>query len=166
MNRRSLIAVLLAVVAMMMTTSAFAAPQGKATRLQGSWNSSETSTFSPAPPPDATAMVVDGKASGIATHLGKYTATFKATVDLACGCSEGDTIRFVASNGDTLDAVGWGEGRPIAAVPGHHLVTQTYVITGGTGRFDGASGSLVVLRLVNLATGVSEGSFTGSLVLD
>ena len=138
-------------------------PAAKATPIKGSWDSSETPTFVPAPPPDATIMFVDGKASGNADQLGKYTATFKATVNLSCGCSQGDSIQFIAANGDSLYGLGQGIGVPDK--PGFNRVTQTYTIMGGTGRFAGATGNIVVIRLANMATGVSSGSFEGSIVI-
>jgi hypothetical protein len=138
-------------------------PAAKATTFKGSWDSSETPTFVPAPPPDATIMFVDGQASGNAVQLGKYTATFKATVNLGCGCSQGDSIHFIAANGDSLYALGQGIGVPDK--PGFNRVTQAYTIMGGTGRFAGATGNFVVIRLANLATGVSSGSFEGSIVI-
>jgi hypothetical protein len=90
---------LLAVAVMMTANTAFAAPTSNATPLKGSWDSSEIPTFVPAPPPDAVTMYVDGDASGNATHLGKYTAKFEATVNLACGCSVGDTVHLPISGG-------------------------------------------------------------------
>ncbi len=185
MKTRLMFVALLAVVAMTITTAGFAAPvlarsqqaaptgaevrlaqaapTTKATPFKGSWDSSETPTFAPVAPPDATLMFVDGKASGNATQLGKYTATFKATVDLACGCSQGDSVHFIAANGDGLYGLGQGVGVPDK--PGFNRVTQAYRIMGGTGRFAGATGNFVVIRLANNATGVSSGSFDGSIVM-
>ena len=158
MKSRLLFVALLAVAVMMTASTAFAA-----TPLKGSWDSSEIPTFVPAPPPDAVTMYVDGDASGNATHLGKYTAKFAATVNLACGCSVGDTVHFIAANGDSLYSVGAGSGVP-SDTPGYTLVTQFYAITGGTGRFAGATGHFTVTRLVNETTGVSKGSFDGTIV--
>ena len=138
-------------------------PLTKPMPIKGSWDSSETPTFVPAPPPDATIMFVDGHAAGNADQLGKYTATFKATVNLGCGCSQGDSIQFIAANGDSLYGLGQGIGVPDK--PGFNRVTQTYTIMGGTGRFVGATGNIVVIRLANAATGVSSGSFEGSIVI-
>ena len=163
MKKRSVITGIAVLLLLVLATTVFAAPAAKATPFKGSWESAETPTFDPAPPPNAITMFVDGDAWGNATHLGKYTATFEAEVDLACGCSEGDTIHFTAANGDSLYGVGSGFGGP-ADTPGFNLVTQTYAITGGTGRFDGATGSFTVIRLANNATGVSSGSFDGKIV--
>ena len=99
MKSRLLFTSLLVVAAMMMASAAFAAPTAKATPFKGSWDSSEKPTFVPAPPPDATIMFVDGTASGNATQLGKYTATFKATVDLG--------MRLLARRLDSLHCSQW-----------------------------------------------------------
>ena len=163
MKSRLLFTSLLVVSVMMIAGAAFAAPTAKATPFKGSWESSEKPTFVPAPPPDAILMFVDGNASGNATQLGKYTATFKATVDLGCGCSQGDSIHFIAANGDSLYGLGQGVGVPDK--PGFNLVTQAYRIMGGTGRFAGATGNFIVIRLANNATGVSSGSFDGSIMI-
>jgi hypothetical protein len=164
MKSRPLFVALLAVAVMMTASTAFAAPTSKATPLKGIWDSSEIPTFVPAPPPDAVSMCVDGDASGNATHLGTYTAKFEATINLACGCSVGDTVHFIAANGDDLYGVGARSGVP-SDTPGYTLVTQFYAITGGTGRFAGATGKFTVTRLANNATGVSKGSFNGTIVL-
>ena len=108
-------------------------------------------------------MFVDGDASGKADQLGKYTATYKATVNLGCGCSQGDSIQFIAANGDSLYGLGQGIGVPDK--PGFNRVTQAYTIMGGTGRFVDATGNFVVIRLANGATGVSSGSFDGTIVI-
>lgn len=138
-------------------------PTAKVTPIKGSWDSSETPTFVPAPPPDATIMFVDGHASGNADQFGKYTATFKATVNAACGCSQGDSIQFIAANGDSLYGLGQGVG--VMEKPGISRVTQIYTVMGGTGRFVGATGNILVVRMINTATGVSTGSLDGSIVI-
>ncbi len=90
----------------------------------------------------------------------------RRTVDVAgCGCSEGDSIHFIAANGDSLYGLGSAVGVPVPDKPGFNLVTHHFGIMGGTGRFVGATGNFTVIRLVNLATGVSSGSFDGSIVI-
>ena len=166
MKKRRVTTGIAALLLLILATTAFAAPAGKATPFKGSWDSSEIPTFFPAPPPDAITMYVDLDAWGNATHLGEYTAKFEATVDVAeCGCSEGDTIHFIAANGDSLYGVGSAVGVPVPGKPGFNEVTHALAITGGTGRFIDASGSFTVIRLVNRATGMSYGSFEGTIVL-
>ena len=165
MKTRLLSAVLLAVVATMIASAAFAAPvTPAATPFKGSWDSTETPTFVPAPPPDATIMFVDGKASGTSTLLGKYTATFKATVENGCSCSQGDTVEFTAANGDKLYGLGQGVGVPTDK-PSLFRVTQAYRILSGTGRFAGATGNFVVIRVITQPSGVSTGSLDGTIVM-
>ncbi len=112
-------------------------------------------------------LIVDGRGSGNATHLGKYTVTYHAEPTLTPdggGSSTGDTIHFIAANGDTLDATGNGVGVPTGE-PGVNKVTQVYTITGGTGRFAGATGTFTMVRLANGPTGVTSGTFDGTIVL-
>jgi hypothetical protein len=44
-------------------------------------------------------------------------------------------------------------------------IVETFTITGGTGRFEGASGNVTVERLVNRATLTSSGTISGTIVL-
>jgi hypothetical protein len=105
-------------------------------------------------------LLAEGSAEGTATHLGRYTAEFNATVSVLDGTATG-TFTFRAANGDRLFStfVGLGVGEPIATI------TETLTITGGTGRLAGASGRLVVRRTLDLTTGVSSGSIDGSITM-
>jgi hypothetical protein len=44
-------------------------------------------------------------------------------------------------------------------------IVETLTITGGTGRFGGASGNITIQRLVNRATFESSGTIDGLIVL-
>ena len=44
-------------------------------------------------------------------------------------------------------------------------VVEIYTITGGTGRFARASGTLTLKRLVSVKAGITSGSFEGYIVL-
>jgi hypothetical protein len=59
---------------------------------------------------------------------------------------------------------GSGYGTP-TDVPGVVLIVDTFTITGGTGRFAGASGNVIVERVLNQATGVSSGTISGIIIL-
>ena len=107
---------------------------------------------------------VNGNGSGTATHLGLFTYSFQATVLLPDRIGEGASAHFIAANGDDLYAEGYGMGVP-SSIPDFNLVTEHFTITGGTGRFDGATGSLVVERLVNTVTLESSGEFSGVITL-
>jgi len=99
--------------------------------------------------------------TGNATHLGRFTLTSNFTVDTATATASG-TAAWTAANGDQL----------FTTVTGHAVVTfptaaitEIHTITGGTGRFAEASGSLSVDRSLNLPTLVSSGSITGTINL-
>ncbi len=105
-------------------------------------------------------LSADGTAEGTATHLGRYSATFNATVNVLDGTATG-AYTFTAANGDQLFATFTGLGVP--AEDGTANITETLTITGGAGRFAGASGTLVVQRTLDQTTGVSTGSVAGSI---
>jgi hypothetical protein len=49
------------------------------------------------------------------------------------------------------------------ATPGIASIVETATITGGTGRFAGATGSFIVERLVDLINLETTGSFEGTI---
>lgn len=116
-----------------------------------------TATVTPLEPPVAS-VVIDG--SGIATQLGRYTLHFPHLVNQATRVGTG-TYTFTAANGDTLTADVTGQATLVA--PGVLSVAETATITGGTGRFAGATGSFVVERTFFVATGLTTGSFAGTI---
>ena len=105
-------------------------------------------------------LFVDTSGSGNATHLGRFTVTWEFTVNLFTGEGIG-SAHFIAANGDSL----FTESTAVAtAAPDNQdLVVETQTITGGTGRFAGATGSFTLERLVNTATGLTAGSFKGAI---
>ncbi len=105
---------------------------------------------------------VNGNGTGTATHLGLYTVHYGVEVSMSTGVGTNDQLEFTAANGDVLDAAGTGLGVP-TDMPGINLITEKVNITGGTGRFAGASGSYVMQRFVVLATGETWGQFQGSI---
>jgi hypothetical protein len=107
-------------------------------------------------------LSVDGSGAGIATHLGEFTVSWLLTVDISTDPSPATgTFEFIAANGDHLftDIVGEGSGAPIAHI------TECNTITGGTGRFAGATGEFTLHRVLDLSTGSTSGSFDGTLVM-
>jgi hypothetical protein len=71
---------------------------------------------------------------GHATHLGHFTVTGQVAVDVATGIPVG-TWTLTAANGDMLFLAMTGHGID----PTHGF--GAFTIVGGTGRFEGASGS-------------------------
>ena len=108
-------------------------------------------------------LMVNATGTGNATHLGRFTVTYQVEVDLQAGGGPA-SIHLVAANGDAIFATGLGHGSPTED-PDVESIVETYTITGGTGRFAGATGSFTVERLVNLVTGITSGSFDGTIVI-
>jgi hypothetical protein len=108
-----------------------------------------------------TTLLVNGSGMGNATHIGRYTVTFEAVVNLETLIGVG-TMSFVAANGDSIFTTFNGQATPTPD-PNIFLVVELETITGGTGRFAGATGSFRLERVVDLATGVSSGSFSGTI---
>jgi hypothetical protein len=110
-------------------------------------------------------LTLEGSGTGMATHLGKFTYEFPHTVDFSgvpimppMGLG---TYTFTAANGDMVIADFTGFSTPVE--PGFVFVTEEATITGGTGRFAGASGQFTVLRLVDQLNGKTTGSFEGTI---
>jgi hypothetical protein len=99
--------------------------------------------------------------TGNATYLGRFTLTSDFTVDVATATAVGTAV-WTAANGDQLFTTVTGEA--VVTFPNAAIV-ETHVITGGTGRFAGASGTLRVERSLSLVTNVSSASITGTLNL-
>jgi hypothetical protein len=102
-------------------------------------------------------------ATGKASHLGKFTLDIEAILNFATHAAVG-SYEFTAANGDTLTATFTGQSSP-TATPGVIYIEEIATITGGTGRFAGATGSFVCERLLDAATLTSTGSFDGTIRL-
>jgi hypothetical protein len=117
-------------------------------------------SFTPLDPPFVAAEVV---MTGSATHLGQYELLLAAIVNVndPVRTSIG-TFQFVASDGDTLTGEFTGISMP-TATPGINAIVETAIITGGTGRFAGATGGFIVERLFDTATLMTVGAFEGTI---
>jgi hypothetical protein len=108
-------------------------------------------------------VAVNIEGSGKASHLGKFTVDIPHVVNRTNSTAIG-TYEFTAANGDTLSASFTGQGTP-SATPGVLAIVETATITGGTGRFAGATGSFTVKRLFDTVAGTTAGSFMGAICL-
>jgi hypothetical protein len=115
-----------------------------------------TQSVTPLAPPFAS---VNGSATGNATLVGLFTVEFPHTVNFVTRVGEG-TYTFTAANGDMLngDFTGQAEG-----VPPLISIVEHVTVTGGTGRFAGATGTFTVQRRFDQASGETEGSFEGTI---
>src|ERR671930_1617463 len=99
--------------------------------------------------------------TGTATYLGKFTEHITLQVDIPTAHATG-LATFTAANGDTLTATVDGQATP-TTTPGVVSIVEVYTITGGTGRFAGATGTFTREHTLNQATGVSSGTFSGAI---
>ena len=99
--------------------------------------------------------------TGQATHLGEYTVTVPHLVDRTARSAEG-TYEFTAANGDILRAYFVGHATPTATA-GVLSVVEIATITGGTGRFAGATGEFTTVRIYDSIAGTTTGSFEGTI---
>ena len=142
---------------LMMASSALA--QVNDVRVKGAFDGSEVDAV------QGGSLLVDGKGVGLASHVGRFTFTWKVTVDLATGLSAGGKFQLVAANGgDTINGSFVGRGMGTDTPNVSHIV-ELVSITGGTGRFKSVTGDLRIDRLVEMTTGGTSGSLTGTIVL-
>ena len=149
--------------ALILTTVFFAVPAAAKNQVpfKGALQGSEIDTFQ-GPPPGT--LFVNGSVTGIGSHVGKFSYTYKVTVNLATGGGPGFG-QMTAANGDLIYTTIVGQGEP-TDIPGINRIVEINTITGGTGRFEGATGSFTVERLVDLATGATSGSFHGTITVE
>ena len=148
-------------MAAMLLIAAFAgsaAAADKQVPFSGSLQAQETEVF-----PTPGTLLSDGSGGGIATHLGRFTVTWKFTINLADGTGTGP-VHFIAANGDEIFSTSVGVGVP-TSTPGVVRIVEVQTITGGTGRFANAKGSFIVERLADLnhQPVLTSGSFHGTI---
>lgn len=108
-----------------------------------------------------TQVGIDIDAGGTATVLGQFTLEIPHLVDLTTRTATG-SYEFTAANGDTLTAEFTGQAGP-SDIPGVVRIVEVATITGGTGRFAGATGGFTVVRLYDPAAGTTVGYFEGAI---
>jgi len=103
----------------------------------------------------------DGKkqtAEGEATHVGHYTLTGDFVVDLRFGTAAG-TFTMTAANGDTL----FLDMEAYADPTDFTKTVANFTVTGGTGRFEGATGSYTSHNQLAFFVGTSPNPYVGVL---
>jgi hypothetical protein len=103
---------------------------------------------------------LDREGTGTATYLGRYTEHVVMQVNVLTMTSTG-TATFTAANGDNLTASVAGQATRTG--PTMLSIVEIYTITGGTGRFAGATGNFTLESTVDQVTGVSSGTFSGAI---
>ena len=104
-------------------------------------------------------LTVNLSGTGQATHLGRYKTIFQLQVDLRTANSLG-SFTLIAANGDSIFGTISGHATPVGDL---NSIVEMATITGGTGRFDDATGTFTIERLLDQATGISSGAFDGAI---
>jgi hypothetical protein len=107
-------------------------------------------------------MILEVSGTGHTTELGNYSGLYRECFDPATGAVTGGTFTLTAANGDKVFGTFTGQ-----ALPTDNPNVITYEdpgsITGGTGRFARAGGSMTTSGSANLATGEYTGTITGNV---
>jgi hypothetical protein len=98
--------------------------------------------------------------SGNLSHLGTYQGGLQVLSSSPGSLTTSG--KFVAANGDTLTKQSVITLVP-TATPGVDAFTDAVTITGGTGRFAGDTGDVIITGQVNLSTGAFSGEIAGRL---
>ncbi len=132
-------------------------------RRGGAWTISDWGT-APAP------TTINGSVTSTDTRLGPFTLFYSVPVDFAfLGTPPGNAgaSRLIvgdAANGDSILTCLIGNN-PGSCANGDFHVVETDTIIGGTGRYAGARGSFTMDRCVNLVTGDTSGTISGTIVV-
>jgi hypothetical protein len=141
------------------TSTAAATAPTQSTRLAFKGTMQSNETYSTA----FYTLFVTATGSGEATRLGRFTASYQMESNLM-DMSVSETISFTGTNGDTLQAKALGQAVE-DRTPGMFRIVEIYTITGGTGQFAGASGTLTMNRLLSFTLGIATSTFDGYILL-
>ena len=136
-------------------------------RINGTIAGSESDVPFPDP---AEGFYVNGSVTSTDTELGPFTQFYSSPLPFAFlgmppeGVGASRLIVGDAANGDSILTCDLGNNAGLCANGDLHVV-GTATIVGGTGRYAGARGSFTEDRCVNLATGETSGTISGTIVV-
>jgi hypothetical protein len=132
-----------------------------AASTQAPLKGSETGTFQLLGPCATGGIALDVTGTGHSTYLGRYDSHYRECFDPATGAVTNGSFTLTGAHGDTVFGSFGGQAVPNA--DSDVVYDDPGVITGGTGRFAGASGTLNTSGVANLATGEYVGNISGSM---
>jgi hypothetical protein len=141
-------------IALMLLLSV-AAPVAARDQVPFRGSMSGTAAVTPVAPPIFSVLL---ETSGNANQLGHFTLVAPHTVNQATLTATG-TYLLTAADGSTLTASLSGSATLLPS--GLLSIAEVGVITGGTGRFEGATGTFSTQRIFDRATGATHGTFEG-----
>ena len=129
-------------------------------------SASGTMSIVVAPP----SRIVTATAEGQGSHMGNFDVVINIVTNMTpvvvpdcqtLGSNEVNTSTFTAANGDTFTVAGTGTNCPTG--PTTVTSRDTVQVTGGTGRFEGATGTIEVRGAINRATSTFNVTYEGNL---
>jgi hypothetical protein len=108
-------------------------------------------------------MLVTASGWGEVSELGRFTLNYEAEMNLL-DLSASESAHFLGTNGNSIQVKGLGQASQ-DQTPGIFQIVEIYTVTGGTGRFQDASGTLTLTRVVNFATGSTAGTLEGFVLV-
>ena len=149
----------LAVAAMVMVLSTSAAlAQAKSLSVRGSFDGHGIGVV------QGGTLQASAGGAGNALHIGRFTYVLNATVNPTVNPNSGSStgvFLLVFNNGDVIHGSFTGLGGPTGPNEAH--IVENLTINGGTGRFEGATGSLTLDRIVDQSTWPAFESHSGTL---
>jgi hypothetical protein len=161
MRRSIALAAAVAVIGVFMVASPAGASAPAAVTVPITLTYAATFEVTPGNPSPCEGVPITDTATGTGSHLGRFTATYPHCVNFAANTFSG-TATFKAANGDLLFALLGGSADDPACTTTCG-VSFTGTIIGGTGRFQGAEGTLTGTGTVDLIASTITAAFRGTI---
>jgi hypothetical protein len=152
---------LITLAATLLCAALFAVPAAAVVSVPITLKYTGTFKVTPENPSPCDGVPITDTVTGTGSHLGQLTATYPHCVNFTANKFSG-TATFTAANGDQLfvDLEGSAEDPTCTT---DCAVTFTGTITGGTGRFESASGSLTGTGTVDLNASTITAELQGTI---
>jgi hypothetical protein len=161
MRRSIAVAGAVAVIGVLLLASPAGASAPAAVTVPITLNYAATFEVTLGDPSPCEGVPITDTATGTGSHLGRFTATYPHCVNFAANTFSG-TATFTAANGDLLLVLLGGSADDPACTTVCE-VSFTGTIVGGTGRFEGAEGTLTGTGTVNLIASTITAAFQGTI---
>ena|SRR5205814_3578918 len=117
-------------------------------------------TVTPIPGTPTAELVVS--ASGTGSQVGAFELEIPHLVNFATASATGDYL-MTAANGDMVFGTFIGHATPIGTDGRYAMLVEEVTITGGTGRFAGATGSFTAVRWIDRVNLQTVGYYDGTI---
>lgn len=154
LNRRG------ATLAAVLSLLALALPVGAMAGADVGINGVESGTFRVLGP-CSSGLLLEVTGTGRAAYVGEYSGRYRECFDPATGLVVDGSFTLTTANGDTVFGTFTGQAVPDGGAGVHY--DDPGVITGGTGRFTDARGSINTRGIADLASGEYSGTIDGQL---